>query len=71
LWGLRSIDFREENICAMGYQPRRAANKEWKCPKRTKYVAVNKAERSWRSEEHQYFLTVLSFDSYGMLILKY
>ena len=36
----------------MGYLPRVAANKEWNQPKRKKCVVVNKAERSWRSEEH-------------------
>ena len=30
---------------------RRAANREWNQPKRKKCAAVNKAERSWRSEE--------------------
>ena len=34
------------------YPPRRAANREWNQPKRKKCVAVNKAEQSWRSEEH-------------------
>ena len=34
------------------YLPRRTVNREWKQPKREKCVAVNKAERSWRSEEH-------------------
>ena len=33
------------------YLLRKAANKKWNQPKRKKYVAVNKAERSWRSEE--------------------
>ena len=28
------------------------ANREWNQNKREKCVAVNKAERSWRSEEH-------------------
>ena len=37
---------------AIGYLPRRAANKELNLPKRKKCVAVNKDERSWRSEEH-------------------
>ena len=36
----------------VGYLPRKAANREWNQPKRKKCVAVNKAERSWRSEEH-------------------
>ena len=35
----------------MGFLQRKAASREWKQPKR-KCVAVNKAERSWRSEEH-------------------
>ena len=30
----------------------RADNKEWNQPKRKKCVAVNKAEKSWRSKEH-------------------
>jgi hypothetical protein len=33
----------------MGYLLRKAANKAWNQPKRKKCVAVNKAERSWRS----------------------
>jgi hypothetical protein len=35
-----------------GYLLRKAANKKWKQPIRKKCVAVNKAEKSWRSEEH-------------------
>jgi hypothetical protein len=34
---------------AMGYLPRKAANREWNQTKRKKFVAVNKAERT----EHQ------------------
>ena len=37
---------------AVGHLLRRAANREWKQPKRMKWFTVNKAERSWRSEEH-------------------
>ena len=40
------------NARAMGYLPRRATNREWNQSKKKKCVAVNKAERSWRSEEH-------------------
>ena len=29
-----------------------AVNREWKQPKREICVAVNKSERSWKSEEH-------------------
>ena len=36
----------------MGCLKRIAANREWNQPKREKYVAVSKAERSWRSKEH-------------------
>ena len=36
----------------MEYIQRRTASREWNQPKRKKCVAVNKAERSWRSEEH-------------------
>jgi hypothetical protein len=32
--------------------PRKAANREWKEPKRKKCVADKEAERSWRSEDH-------------------
>jgi hypothetical protein len=39
---------------AMGNLQRNAANREWKQPKRMKFVAVNKDEPSWRSEEHFY-----------------
>ena len=35
----------------MGYLLKKAANKEWNQPEREKCVAVNKGERSWRSEE--------------------
>lgn len=38
-------------IRVVGFLQRKAASREWKQPKR-KCVAVNKAERSWRSEEH-------------------
>ena len=39
------------DVRAMGYLPRKAANREDNQPKRKKCVVVNKAERSWRSEE--------------------
>ena len=39
------------DIRVMGYLPRKTANREWSQPKRKKCVAVNKAERSWRSED--------------------
>jgi hypothetical protein len=35
----------------MAYLPKRAANRVWNQPKREKCVIINKAERSWRSEE--------------------
>ena len=35
---------------AVGHLLRKAANREWNQPKRKKFVAVNRAERSWRSE---------------------
>ena len=35
----------------MWYLPRRAANRVWNQPKRETHVAVNKAERSWGSED--------------------
>ena len=37
---------------ATGYLLRKAANREWKQPKGKKFAAVNKDEKSWRSEEH-------------------
>ena len=40
-----------EDARAVGHLLRRAANREWKQPKRKKCVAVNKGERSWRPEE--------------------
>ena len=36
---------------AVGFMLRKVANREWNQPKRKKYVAVNKAERSWSSHE--------------------
>jgi hypothetical protein len=36
----------------MEYLPRKAANREWTQSRRKKFVAVNKDERSWRSEKH-------------------
>ena len=35
----------------MGYLPRKVANQEWNQHRKEKCVLVNKAERSWRSEE--------------------
>ena len=46
-WRLKDV----KDARAMGYMLRKAANREWNQPKRKKCVAVNKAERSWRSEE--------------------
>lgn len=31
---------------------KKTVNREWNQPKRKKVVAVNKDEKSWRSEEH-------------------
>ena len=50
-------DVRDVRI--VGYLPRKAANREWNQPKRTKFVAAecqiyqqqSQDERSWRSEE--------------------
>ena len=47
------------DVRAMEYLPRKAANREWNQPKRTKFVAAeyqiyqqqSQDERSWRSEE--------------------
>ena len=36
----------------MRYLSRKSANREWKQPKSKNCVVVNKAEKSWRSEEH-------------------
>ena len=47
-WRLQDV----RDVRAVGYLLRKAANREWKQSKRKKYVSVNKAERSWRSEEH-------------------
>ena len=47
--------WRTQNVVdarTVGYQPSKATNREWNQLKRKKCVAVNKAERSWRSEEH-------------------
>jgi hypothetical protein len=33
-------------------KPRKAAYRDWNQPKSKNFVAVNKAESSWRSEEH-------------------
>ena len=49
------LPWRPQNVGdarAIGYLSRRAANREWNQPKRKKCVSVNKAERSWRSEEY-------------------
>ena len=37
---------------AIGYLRKRHTNKDWKQPKRKKYIAVNKDESIWRSEDH-------------------
>jgi hypothetical protein len=47
-WRLQDV----RDVRDVGYLLRKAANREWKQSKRKKYVSVNKAERSWRSEEH-------------------
>ena len=47
------LSWRPQNIeddRAMGYLPRKVANREWNQPKRKKCAAVNKAERIWRPE---------------------
>lgn len=36
----------------VGYLSKKVAKREWTQPKRKKCVAVNKADRSWRPEEH-------------------
>ena len=49
------LSWRPQNIeddRAMGYLPRKVANREWNQPKRKQCTAVNKDERSWRYEEH-------------------
>lgn len=54
---------------AVEYLLRKAANREWDQPKRKNCVAVNKDERSWRSEEYFNFrhgdteFTQIVFDS--------
>ena len=40
-----------DNARSVGESLRRAANWEWNQPKKKKCVAINKAERSWKSEE--------------------
>ena len=44
----------------MGYLLRKAVNSEWNQLKRKKCVVVNKAERSWRSEEHSFLVSSYS-----------
>lgn len=46
----RPQDVRESRV--MSSLVRKTANREWNQPKRKKFIAVNKDERSWRSEEH-------------------
>ena len=46
---MQTQDVRDARVA--GYLPGKAVNKEWNQPKRKKCVAVNKAERSWISEE--------------------
>jgi hypothetical protein len=54
----------------MGYLLRRAANREWKQPKKKSCVAINKAERRWRGSLVfgralvLYFLTI----TFGMVM---
>jgi hypothetical protein len=38
------------DVIALGHLPRKAANWEWKDPKRKKFVVAKKDERSWRYE---------------------
>jgi hypothetical protein len=48
------LPWRPQNVGyarAVGYLLRLVANRGWNHPKGKKYVAVNKAERIWRSEE--------------------
>jgi hypothetical protein len=55
LWTFQDV----RDVRAMEYLPRKAANREWNQPKRTKFVAAecqiyqqqSQDERSWRSEE--------------------
>lgn len=44
----RTQDLRDDRV--MGYLSRRAANREWKQPKKKTCVVVSKAEWIWRSE---------------------
>jgi hypothetical protein len=47
-----SQDVRDARV--MRHLPRKVPSKEWNHLKKKKFVAVNKNERSWRSEEHFY-----------------
>jgi hypothetical protein len=50
----RKLPWRPQDVRdvrAMGYLLKKAANKVWSQSKRKKFVAVNKDEKSWRSEE--------------------
>ena len=42
---------RPQDARVLGYLPRRAVTREWNQPRREKRVAVNRAEKSWISEE--------------------
>lgn len=66
------LPWRPQNVGdtrAVGYLQRRAANREWNQPMRKRHIAVNKDERSWRSEEYFNFrhgdteFTQIVFDS--------
>jgi hypothetical protein len=49
-----------------------AVNREWKQPKREICVAVNKSERSWKSEEHfdiRHEMQSLQFAQLGLVFL--
>jgi hypothetical protein len=46
----RPQDVRD--VRGMSYQQKRAAKTKWNHPKREKWLAVNKTDRSWSSEEH-------------------
>ena len=46
-WRLKDV----KDARAMGYMLRKAANREWNQPRRKQFVAVNKDEKEWRSED--------------------
>ena len=46
-WRLKDV----KDARAMGYMLRKAANREWNQPRRKQFVAVNKYEKEWRSED--------------------